>query len=379
MIGTTTRLLLLVASGWIHSTAHAASPPLWYDLDETYTFPAFLRDFGKRYDDADEYKRRQSIFQENLRGILRHNSGVFRASQTGVAGSKAVHHQGYVLGINQFADSHPEEIPTGLAKTPRYYSSMDSSRISTSSTRKLHGDVKAFLPYALDDPISELPKEIDWRTKGVVTPVKSQGRCGSCWAFASTAVLESHLAINTGKLFELSEQQLVSCAPNPRHCGGLGGCAGSVATIAYEHIRDHGMVQEWEFGYQSNDGKEIPCSLKNKTSTTLESSSVRGRPQSSGAYYQQAVVSLAGYVELEKNNYLALMNAVARMGPVAVSVTAIPWRFYAGGVFSMPFNTSDTKSTDVNHLVVLDGYGTDPVTKEDYWLVRNSWSPVSQH
>ena len=63
----------------------------------------------------------------------------------------------------------------------------------------------------------KLPESLDWRDQNVVTPVKNQGECGSCWTFASTETLESHWAIAHGShmLKELSEQFVLDCTPNP--------------------------------------------------------------------------------------------------------------------------------------------------------------------
>jgi xylem cysteine proteinase len=56
-----------------------------------------------------------------------------------------------------------------------------------------------------------LPSCYDWRTKGVVTPVKNQGSCGTCWAFGTIAALESALLIDEGNSSDFSEQSVVCC------------------------------------------------------------------------------------------------------------------------------------------------------------------------
>lgn len=74
----------------------------------------------------------------------------------------------------------------------------------------------------------KLPESVDYSQNGMSTPVKNQGKCGSCWAFTSVEMLETYMAINSNKLIELSPEQLVRCAKNFLQCGGTGGCKGAV-------------------------------------------------------------------------------------------------------------------------------------------------------
>jgi uncharacterized repeat protein (TIGR01451 family) len=92
---------------------------------------------------------------------------------------------------------------------------------------------------------------LDWRNvEGVsyVSPVKNQGSCGSCWAFAVTAAAESQMMIATSGLpIDLAEQILVSCP------GGGGTCSGGSPSTASSYVRDVGLPLESCFRYTATN------------------------------------------------------------------------------------------------------------------------------
>jgi len=184
------------------------------------------------------------------------------------------------------------------------------------------------------------PTRKDWREANVVTAVKDQGGCGSCWAFGSTEVMESHYAINTGELLTLAPQAYVNCAPNPTHCGGVGGCEGSIPELAFNTSAQIGLPLESDLPYL---GTDAPC-----------------------ASYKAAVIN-GGYTKLPENDADALETALASIGPIAVNVAA-NWGRYGGGIYSGGCSTAD--NCDLDHIVAAVGYDK---SGEGYWLVRNSW------
>jgi Cathepsin propeptide inhibitor domain (I29) len=77
-------------------------------FDDSYSFEQYVEKFHKKYNSAEEYHRRQAIFQQNLQAIVLHNTNNTNKNK-GVSQ--------FTMGINQFTDQLPEELPLGHDKS----------------------------------------------------------------------------------------------------------------------------------------------------------------------------------------------------------------------------------------------------------------------
>merc|ERR1712110_1401629 len=120
---------------------------------------SFKVNFERSYSSVEEHDLRRSIFADNLRLIAEHNA------------EHALGLHSYTMGVNRFKPINKE------------------------------GPVH--------QAVGSAPDSMDWRDHGLVTPVKNQGQCGSCWAFAAVATMEGAWKAAGNSLTSLSEQELV--------------------------------------------------------------------------------------------------------------------------------------------------------------------------
>jgi len=110
----------------------------------------------------------------------------------------------------------------------------------------------------------------DWVSAGAITPVKDQGNCGSCWAFAATAACESAKFMDRGVLGDMSEQQLVSCDTRQ----GNSGCMGGWEDKAMLYYADNGICTAASYPYTSGGGSVASC---RQSQCTMDSFGITGR------------------------------------------------------------------------------------------------------
>ena len=207
-----------------------------------------------------------------------------------------------------------------------------------------------------------IPESVDWVQNGVVTPVKDQGQCGSCWSFSTTGAIEGALALKRRMLAEafhgvgtkplttmlaaaitsLSEQQLVDC-DTLRHGGRDQGCNGGLMDNAFDWISSNGgLCTEADYAYT---GKDETC----KTTCERVSES-----------------TVKSHVDVPTSDDTAMLAALAQQ-PVSVAIQADQrdFQLYKSGVFT------GSCGTTLDHGVLAVGYGIE--NGNDFYKIKNSW------
>lgn len=191
---------------------------------------------------------------------------------------------------------------------------------------------------------SGLPASYNWcDAHGGCTPVKNQGQCGACWAFATQGVLENLIKAEDNMTVNLSEQYLISC--NNEGWGCYGGF------WAHDYNLNKKVYGETEAG------------------APLESTmSYRARNGSCNPPHEKAYkISSWGYVcgSLYCTPTTAqIKQAILDHGPLATGIYAdYAMQRYTGGVFT------SSKNRQPNHAVLIVGWDD----SQSCWIVRNQW------
>lgn len=270
-------------------------------------FTKFQKKFDKFYQNVEELEYRLSVFRENLHFVVSHNM---------------LPGQNFTLGINQFADLTEAEF------REQYFG----------ATKPL----ETFKCNSFSYTGKNIPASVDWRKSGLVVPVKDQGQCGSCWAFSASFTASVAASLSSGKVIDLSEQQLVDCAG--LKYGNLG-CNGGMYENADHYYFDSGACSENSYPY------------------------VSGTTKSAGTCQKcTPVAQFSKCYDITPNNELALKEAVAQQ-PVSIAIEADTkyFQLYSGGVM-----TDAAKcGTTLDHAINIVGYNE--VNGQKYWIARNSW------
>lgn len=283
------------------------------DSEVEIQWRAFLTKYEKIYTTAEEAAFRRQVFAQSLERVAQYNM-------------------------------LEEEAPFGVTKFSDL--TVDEFRSLYLMSKHLLGEQKhnpsareASYPTWQDGPV---PTAFDWRSRpGVVTPVKDQGQCGSCWAFSATENIESVWALQGNHtLTPLSVQQIVSCDTKDE------GCNGGDTPTAYQYVmKAGGLETEVNYPYKSGGGATGKC----KVNVT------------------DVVAKIDGFEYATKSkNETAMQAYLYNKGPLSVCVDAETWQDYNGGIVKSKCGAA------LDHCVMITGYNVKGSTP--YWIVRNSWA-----
>ena len=191
----------------------------------------------------------------------------------------------------------------------------------------------------------QTPTSFDWRSvEGAVTEVKNQGGCGSCWAFAATAAIETHQFLKTWEKMDLSEQAILDCT----YTSTYNGCNGGWGLIAYRE----NPVQYYETSYPYTGKGDEPCRT----------------PQSDPGL--EIASTISGSMKVQSWNAEAMRQALVENGPLDVSIY-VAEDFHSWD-WNHVYSSEECNLRWTTHEVVIVGYGEEEDGTK-FWTVKNSW------
>ena len=273
-------------------------------------FQKFIKKYQKKYNSVNEYLARYEVFKRNVLVTLQEQPS------------------SYSTGITKFSDLTQQEFA-------KIYLNLNYDAIAVAN----------FNPFIVS-PSNAAPDSWDWRDKGCVTPIKDQGSCGSCWAFATCANLEGLYCRNKGVMIDLSEQMLIDCDSYDS------GCNGGLMEYAFEWIKENGIMKEEDYPYTGYKG-----TCKADPSKYIDMK-VTG--------YKKLGSSTSTWSPVDEDE---VKEFLYETGPLSVALNANPLQTYTGGVL----DPNNCPVSGINHAVTLVGYGYDSASGKYYWIVKNSW------
>jgi len=322
------------------TVATAGAMTAW-DFKEDKEWAAFKIKYQKTYkDDNDEAVR----------------YALFKVSQERVASLNTLNKKaGDAFGINWMSDRKADEkYKKGLVKPEAF--------APTAPVRDYKATRRA-----------DSPSSINWRDTKVVTAIKNQGQCGSCWAFSATEAVESQLVLSTGgKLaIDLSPQQIASCSPKTGDYPCMG-CNGGFTEGAYEYLQTvPGLTNSFNVPYQQSltqTSRTLACPTETIAAIDGEYKQLTGGYAAVKGYHYAVTPCTSGGCTTQD---LSALQAALETTPVSVCVNAGTWNDYTGGVMTSAACGS-MAADEQDHCVMATGFNATATTP--YWIVRNSWS-----
>jgi len=297
-------------------------------LELKQRFSQWSSKYGFAHESPFMQEKRFKIFKQNVEKIDAQNEKYLNGEST------------YFSDINSFTGLTEEERLkfTGF-KTPE----VDKKRSLTNNLIKYSGTT--YYAYKYSSSLTATVNSYKNWTSVWTFPPENQGICGSCWSFATTAVIDAAYKIKLGKNVTTSKEYLLECSKTFNNQ-----CHGGSPLMAFDYVQANGIASQASYPYVSGSLSDQPAACNTNVDKTY--------------------AKVLKYFVVDKDEE-AMRQAVDEYGPIAVGIDASSdFMGYKGGIYD-----GTCSSTSTNHAVVIVGYGTENSTP--YWLVRNSWGSIA--